>query len=214
MESIATLGSILGLGFLSGLRLYSTVLAVGLGIRFGFFEPPPSLEDLRVLASTPILLIAGFVYVVEFVADKVPWIDSAWDAIHTFIRPLGAAIIAGTALGEVNPTVKVAVVLLCGFVALSSHSAKAGTRLAANHSPEPFSNIGLSLFEDGVVLGGAWLVLQHPIVALVLVVLLVALIVWLVPKLFRLFRRSAGRVARVFRGGAGRAETGLTGLRD
>lgn len=190
MDAITILGTLLGIAFISGIRLYSTVLAVGLGIRFGVLHVPEALTQLQVLSETPILVIAGAAYAVEFLADKIPWVDSAWDAVHIFVRPLGAAILGAVAIGPVDPTVKVGAFLLCGTVALSSHSAKAGTRLVANHSPEPFSNVGLSLTEDGVVVGGAWLALAHPIVALGLVLVLLALIAWLVPKIYRLFREN------------------------
>ena len=149
------------------------------------------------MASTPVLIIAGVIYLVEFVADKVPWIDTLWDTVHTFIRPLGAAILGVAAVGDVDPVLRMGAFLLAGTVALSSHSAKAGTRLLANHSPEPFSNIGLSLTEDGVVVGGVWLALTHPLIALVIVVVLVAIIIWCIPKLVRLLRRS-GQTLRDF----------------
>lgn len=191
MPEITTLGAIMGLAFVSGLRLYSTVLAIGLGLRLGFITLPPALSHLDVLAATPVLVIAGAVYLVEFVADKVPWVDSLWDSVHTFIRPLGAAVLSVAAVGDVAPAVKVGAFLLSGSIALSSHSAKAGTRLVVNHSPEPFSNIGLSLLEDGLVVTGVWLAISHPIVALVLVLLLVTIILWSIPKLIRLVRRSA-----------------------
>lgn len=194
MQAIATLGTLLGLSFTSGMRLYSTVLAVGLGIRFGFIELPEALTHLRVLASTPVLAIAAVVYCAEFIADKIPWFDSFWDAIHTFIRPLGAAILGAAAIGSVSPAMQLGAFLLCGTVALSSHSAKAGTRLVANHSPEPFSNVGLSLGEDAVVVGGTWLAFAHPVVSFVLVLIAVAVIIWLIPKLFRLFRRNVARL--------------------
>ena len=200
MGAIATLGALMGLGFVSGIRLYSTVLAVGLGIRFGFFQPPGALSHLEVLATMPVLLISGTVYTAEFLADKIPWFDSLWDVVHTFIRPLGAAILGAVALGDVDPAWKLGAFLLCGTVALSSHAAKAGTRLSVNQSPEPVSNIALSLGEDGVVVGLTWLAFTHPIVALVLVVVLVATILWLLPKLIRLFRRNAGRAWAMFRG--------------
>lgn len=191
MPEITTLGAIMGLAFVSGLRLYSTVLAIGLGLRLGFITLPPALAHLDVLSATPVLVIAGAVYLIEFVADKVPWVDSLWDSVHTFIRPLGAAVLGVAAVGDVDPVVKVGAFLLSGGIALSSHSAKAGTRLVVNHSPEPFSNIGLSLLEDGLVVTGVWLAISHPVVALVLVLLLVAIILWSIPKLIRLVRRSA-----------------------
>jgi hypothetical protein len=199
MGTLAIVGSLMALALASGVRLYTTVLAVGLGIRFGFLDLPQQLSDLRVLAELPVLITAGIVYVVEFVADKIPWVDTLWDTIHTFIRPLGAAIIAATALGPVDPGVKVAVTLLAAGVAFTGHSAKAGTRLVVNQSPEPFSNIGLSVAEDGLVLGSVWLAFTHPIVALTIVLLVVALILWLLPKLVRLVRRQATRIGALMR---------------
>lgn len=194
MDQLATTGALMGLAFASGLRLYSTVLALGLGLRFGLITLPASLDDLQVLAATPVLVIAAIAYSVEFIADKVPWVDSIWDVIHTFIRPVGAAFLAAAALGDLNPVAKVAVALLCGGIAFSSHSAKAGTRIAANHSPEPFSNISLSLAEDGLVLAGVWLALEHPLIALTMVLIAVAFIAWTLPKLIRLLRRQFARL--------------------
>ncbi len=200
MDAISTLGSLMGLGLVSGIRLYSTVLVVGLGLRLGLLKPPPGLEHLSVLASTPVLIVAGVVYVIEFLADKIPLVDSVWDVIHTFIRPAGAALVAATALGPVDPGIKVGAILLAGFIALSGHSAKAGTRALINQSPEPFTNIGASLAEDGLVVGGVWLALSHPVVALVVVLVFIGLVIWLVPKLFRLLRRQLARLRGLFRG--------------
>ena len=200
MDALSTLGSLMGLGLVSGIRLYSTVLVVGLGMRFGLLHPPAALQHLDVLASTPVLIIAGIAYVIEFLADKIPIVDTMWDMVHTFIRPVGAAVVAATALGPVDPALKVGAILLAGSIALSGHSAKAGTRAVINQSPEPFTNIGASLAEDGLVAGGVWLALSHPLVALVLVLLIVGLIIWLVPKLFRMLRRQMVRV-RNFLGG-------------
>ncbi len=198
MPEITTIGALSGLAFVSGMRLYSTVLALGLGLRSGLLELPPALSHLHVLATTPVLIIAALVYVAEFVADKVPWVDTLWDSVHTFIRPLGAAVLGFAAIGNVDPALKVGAFLLCGTIALSSHSAKAGTRLAVNHSPEPFSNIGLSLLEDGLVVTGVWLAITHPVTALVIVLILVAIILWFIPKLVRLIRRSANTLGSFF----------------
>ena len=189
MDPLATLGALLGLGFVSGIRLYSTVLAVGLGIRFGFLDLPTGLAHLDVLASTPVIAVAATVYTVEFVADKIPLVDSMWDAVHTFIRPVGAAIVGATAIGPVDPAISIAVALMCGFVALSGHGAKATTRVAVNHSPEPFTNAGISLAEDGLVLGGVWLALEHPLISLGVVAVLVVLSVWLVWAFYSMVRR-------------------------
>lgn len=192
MDIITALGTLMGIGFTSGIRLYSTILVVGLGIRFGLLQLPSSFEHLSVLAQTPVLVIASVVYAAEFFADKIPWIDSAWDAVHTFVRPLGAAILGATAVGSVHPAVTLGAALLCGTVALSSHSAKAGTRLVANHSPEPFTNIGLSLGEDVTAVAGTWLAFAFPVIAFVLVLVAMLIIAWLVPKLARIVRRSVG----------------------
>lgn len=200
MDAIAMIGSLGGLAFVSGIRLYSTILATGLGIRFGYLKIPPELGDLEVLARTPVLLLAGVVFIIEFFADKVPWVDTLWDSIHTFIRPIGAGVIAAMALGDVDPAIKVGAALLGGTVALSSHSAKAGTRLLANHSPEPFTNTGLSLAEDVVVVGGTWLAITHPVAAFVIVALCLGLIVWLVPKLFRILKREGMLIRDFLRG--------------
>ena len=199
MHPLALLGSVSGLAFLSGIRLYSTVLVVGLGIRLGFLHLPESLSSLNVLATTPVLIMAGTAYTAEFIADKIPWFDSIWDTVHTVIRPLGAAVLAATALGDLDPVVKIGAILLSGAIALSSHSAKAGTRLLANHSPEPFSNIGLSLGEDALVVGGVWAAITHPVVTLVIVILLLAIIIWTLPKLIRLFRRQFNRLKEAVR---------------
>src|SRR5678815_2269483 len=158
MEVLNLLGSTMGLGLVSGLNLYATVLTVGLGIRLGLITLNPEMARLEVLASPYVLIAAGILFVIEFFADKIPWVDSIWDAIHTFIRPLGAAVVAATAIGAVNAETAI-IAALCAGISLSGHSAKAGTRLLANHSPEPFSNIALSLIEDVLVVAGSWLAL-------------------------------------------------------
>lgn len=187
MGVIQLLGSTLGLGLVSGINLYATVLVVGLGIRLDLIVLRPELHQLEVLANPIVIVVAGLIFVVEFLADKIKWIDSIWDAIHTFIRPLGAALIGAAALGEVSPE-SIVVALLCGGVALSGHSTKAGLRLLVNHSPEPFSNIALSLIEDVLVVLGTYLAVQHPYVMLIIVALFVTAFLWFAPKAFRLLR--------------------------
>jgi hypothetical protein len=187
MEILNLLGSTMGLGLASGLNLYATVLTVGLGIRLGLITLNPELAGLEVLASPYVLIAAGILFVIEFFADKIPWVDSIWDAIHTFIRPLGAAVVGATAIGAVNAETAIIAALAAG-VSLSGHSAKAGTRLLANHSPEPFSNIGLSLVEDGLVVFGSWIALKYPLVMLAIVVAFLLAFSWFAPKAFRLVR--------------------------
>jgi hypothetical protein len=188
METIQLLGSTLGLAFVAGFRLYATVLAIGLSIRFGLYHPGTAMEHLRILASMPVLVTAGVAFVLEFVSDKIPWLDTAWDSFHTFIRPIGAALLGVAAFGTMDPALKVAVVILCGGVALSSHSSKAAARVAVNHSPEPFSNIALSLAEDIAAPAGTWLAVSHPLVTLTLVAMFAAAFLWLSPKIFRIVR--------------------------
>ena len=156
------LASALGLGMLAGARLYATVFAVGLLLRFNWVALPPAWQHASVLADTRVLIVAGIACAVEFVADKIPWVDSAWDSIHTFIRPIGAALMASSLLSNVQPAYQVVLFLLAGGMALSGHSAKAATRLALNHSPEPFTNLALSLGEDAFVAGGLYMVVKHP----------------------------------------------------
>jgi hypothetical protein len=177
----------MGLGLVSGLNLYATVLTVGLGIRLGLITLNPEMARLEVLASPYVLIAAGILFVIEFFADKIPWVDSIWDSVHTFIRPLGAAVVAATAIGAVNAETAI-IAALCAGISLSGHSAKAGTRLLANHSPEPFSNIGLSLIEDVLVVVGAWLALTHPAIMLGVAVAFLIAFSWFAPKAFRLMR--------------------------
>ena len=177
----------MGLGLVSGLNLYATVLTVGLGIRLGLITLNPEMSGLAVLASPYVLIAAGVIYLIEFFADKIPWVDSIWDSVHTLIRPLGAALIGATAIGAVEPQTAV-IAALCAGVSLSGHSVKAGTRLLANHSPEPFSNIALSLIEDGLVVVGSWLALSHPAIMMTIVAIFLIAFIWFAPKAFRLLR--------------------------
>jgi hypothetical protein len=178
---LETLGFALGTSFASGLNVYATVAAAGLFQRFGIVQLPDSLQ---VLANPFVLGIAITLFVVEFIADKIPYVDSVWDAVHTFIRPPAAALIAYSAFGQVPEEWKVGSALLAGGVALTSHGAKATTRAAANTSPEPVSNWTLSILEDGLAVFLAWLAAAHPILTAVVVVVLVIVSVLLIWKLY------------------------------
>jgi hypothetical protein len=207
MEPIQLLGSAMGLAFISGIRLYATVFAVGIGIRLGLIHLDPALAGLEILSHGPVLVVAGCFYVAEFFADKIPWIDSVWDVLHTFIRPLGAAIIGAIALGDIDPTAKLVAVLVCGGVALSSHSAKAGTRLIVNHSPEPFTNIGLSCLEDGLDVAGVWLSLTHPTVMLAIVAVFIVVVIYFGPRVYRRAKATLISIYRWVSAKLGRANT-------
>ncbi len=185
MDVLQMLGVALGLASLAGINLYLTVFVTGLAVHMNWVVLPPALHDLGVLGDPVIVGVAGFLYLIEFFADKVPWIDTAWDSVHTFIRPVGAAALAVATLGDCHPVFEVVAALLAGGMALTTHVAKAGTRLVANGSPEPVSNIGLSLAEDGIVLGGLGLILWNPIVALVVALLACGLILSILPRLWR-----------------------------
>ncbi|HYO79962.1 MAG TPA: DUF4126 domain-containing protein [Bryobacteraceae bacterium] len=197
MDTLSVLGSAAGLGLLAGIRLYFTVFALGFTIRMGWFEPATNMEQLSVLAQTPVLLGSGAMFLAEFVADKVPWFDSIWDAIHTFIRPVGAAALGITALGSFDPSLTVLIGLLSGGVALGGHAAKAATRVAANHSPEPFSNWILSFAEDALVPFGLWVVVEHPLIAAVVVAVFLIVFLLLAAAIWRLFRSLFTRFGRV-----------------
>lgn len=199
MESFSLLGSLAGLGLASGVNLYATVLALGLGIRLGVLQLNPALAHLNILSDPIILTVAGVAYLVEFFADKIPWVDSLWDSVHTFIRPLGAAWLGITALGSVDPATNIGVALLCSGVALSGHSTKAGIRVLANHSPEPFSNAGLSLFEDVLAIAGTYLSIQHPIFTLIVIGIFLLFFVFFSPKLFRLLKAELRGFHRLLR---------------
>lgn len=185
MEILTTLGWALGLASLAGLNLYLTVFVTGLAVRMDWIVLPASLQDLNVLGDPIIIGVAGCLYLIEFFADKIPWVDTAWDSVHTFIRPVGAAALAVAAIGDAHPVFEIVAALLAGGMALTSHVAKAGTRLVANASPEPVSNIGLSLAEDGVVVGGIALLAWNSVVGLVVALLFTGLVVTFLPRLLR-----------------------------
>ena len=205
METITLLGTLMGFGFVCGIRLYSTVLTVGLCIHFGLIQLDPNLASLSILDNKYILTVAGIFYVAEFIADKIPWVDNFWDAIHTVIRPVGAAALAATALGPVDPVIKIIAVLVCGGVAFSSHAPKGLTRLLANgHHLYLFGiTFFISLFEDFFAIIAAWMSLAHPLVMLGVVLVFLALAPWLTLKLLRLIKHLGTsvfqRVASIYR---------------
>jgi hypothetical protein len=199
MNVLPMLGTVLGLGFSSGLNLYATVLATGLAIRFHWLALPPALAPLQVLSDPVILAVAGVLYLVEFVADKVPVVDHVWDAVHTVVRPLGAALIAWAALGYLDSRAAVILVLLAGGVSLTSHAGKAGARAIINASGGPLVglNLGVSVAEDVFAFVLAPLSVVHPIVMLVVVLIGVVAIAGLLAWALRGARRLArGRANR------------------
>jgi hypothetical protein len=175
----------LGLACLAGVNLYLTVFATGLAIHFHWITLASQYQSLAILGEPWIITIAGILYALEFFADKIPWIDSAWDTVHTIIRPIGGALLAIQVLGHHSPAMDVLVVLLAGTTSLITHSAKASSRLVANSSPEPASNIGLSVAEDVAVFGGLALIHYNPILAIGIFALAIAAFLYFAPKVFR-----------------------------
>lgn len=190
MDLITTLGRTLGFSFAAGVNLYATVAILGLAARYGAVSLP---AQFQVFNHDLVIGAAIVMYVIEFFADKVPWIDSLWDLIHTAIRPLGGALIAVTTLGDASPVMQGMAALLGGTVAASSHLTKTSTRAVANASPEPFSNWMLSIGEDVFVVGLGYLAVQYPIAALVVAVTLFVLIVIFAAVILRTVRRWFAR---------------------
>src|SRR5713226_2684542 len=187
MSPIETLGLALGAGFSSGLNLYATVATLGILQRFGVLRLPPGLQAL----SHPwVLGIAIALYLLEFFADKIPYFDTLWDGIHTFIRPPAAALIAFATAGGAQPEWRWGAALIAGGVALTSHGTKASARAAVNASPEPFSNWALSFGEGVLAVWLTWMATVHPVATTIIVTVLVALSVFLLYHLFRFARRA------------------------
>jgi uncharacterized protein DUF4126 len=186
------LAAILGISFSAGLNTYATVLALGLLDRFGIVDLPPGLHAV---ATAPVLIAAALLYLVEFVADKIPWFDTVWDGIHMVIRPAAGALLAYGVVGNVDPQWQVIAALAGGSIALTSHTTKASTRAAVNLSPEPFSNWFLSLAEDGVAFFLVWLVTTHPFIGAIVAVVLLAVAAFVLWKLSRFVRRAFRRAS-------------------
>lgn len=191
IEILATIGRTMGFSFAAGINLYATVAILGLAKRYGWVQLP---EQFAVFDNDVVIGVALVLYVVEFIADKIPWVDSLWDAVHTVIRPVGGALIAVGTLGDASPAMEGLVALLGGTLAAGTHLTKAGTRAVANTSPEPVSNWILSFSEDAFVIGLAALALKYPaaaaIVVLAGVVLMVVFAAWIVAAVRRRWTRQ------------------------
>jgi Domain of unknown function (DUF4126) len=192
MNPLETLSLVLGAGFSTGLNLYATVATLGLLQRFGLINLP---EHLHVLANPFVLGIAAVLYVVEFLADKFPYVDSIWQAVHTFIGPPAAGFLAFSATAAAPPALRWGAALLAGSIALTSHGTKASARAAANMTPEPFSNWALSFGEDILAVWLTWFATAHPTIAIIVVVVLVAISLYLLYRLFHFLRRTLSKLA-------------------
>jgi hypothetical protein len=194
MEWLVTLGRTMGFSLAAGVNLYATVAILGLASRYQWVQLP---DQFKAFDNPWIIGAAGVLYGVEFVADKVPWVDSIWDSVHTLIRPVGGAVIAVASLGDASPGMTGMIALLGGVVSASSHATKASTRVVANTSPEPFSNWFLSLAGDGFVIGLMFIALQYPLIALGVSVTILVLIVFIARSIWKWLRRREPMAAVV-----------------
>jgi hypothetical protein len=186
LEALATLGRTMGFSLAAGVNLYATVAILGLASRYGWVQLP---DQFKVFDNPWIIGAAGVLYAIEFVADKIPWVDSVWDSVHTLIRPVGGALIAVASMGDHSPVVTGLIALLGGTVAAGSHATKAGTRVAANASPEPFSNWFLSLGEDAFVIGLSFIALKFPLLSLGVSVAILLLMVFAIRSIWKWLSR-------------------------
>jgi hypothetical protein len=191
MESLQQMALAAGLAWASGIRLYAAIFIAGVIGRLGWVELPPGLVMLE---HEWVIGVSGVLMLGEFVADKVPAFDSVWDALHTFIRIPAGILLSWGAFSGSGPEVQFAAALAGGAITSGTHFAKAGTRALINTSPEPFSNWGASLTEDLTLIGGLYLIWQHPLVFLALLVVFLAAVAWLLPKLWRALRTLVRRL--------------------
>ncbi len=196
MDILETLAVALGFATLAGLNLYLVVFVTGLAINQGWVDVSATYPELMVLGDPAVMIAAGAFFCLEFFSDKVPWVDSLWDSIHTLVRPVGGALLAIHTLGPTEPAFEVIIALLAGGTTLVAHGFKSGTRLALNASPEPVSNVAASVTEDIAVLGGLALMSTNPILAAILCLAFLGVSLYLTPKLFRRIKAFFWMVGR------------------
>ena len=196
MDMISNLALAGGLSRASGLRLYLTVFIVGLLNRSNVINLPASLD---ILSNPVVLSVAGVLCVIEFLADKIPYVDSAWDSIQTFIRIPAGALLAMGAINASDPVIATITALLGGSLAAATHATKAGSRALINTSPEPVSNIVASFTEESLLISGGWLALMHPAVFVGLLGVFIVLMIWLLPKLWRGIKLILGNIGKITR---------------
>jgi hypothetical protein len=194
MDSISNLALASGLSWASGLRLYATVFVVGILAKFGYIHLP---ETLAILSNPMVIGLAGVMSTIEFLADKIPYIDSAWDGIHTFIRIPAGALLAMGAINTSDPMIATLTALLGGSLTGMTHATKAGSRALINTSPEPVTNIAASFGEESALITGGWLVFAHPAVFIGLLCGFILLMFWLLPKLWRNIKAVLGHIGRI-----------------
>ncbi len=190
-----TIALTMGVAWASGINLYAAILVLGILGTTGGMALPPNLE---ILTHPMVLYAAGAMYLIEFVTDKMPGIDSGWDGLHTFIRIPAGALLAAGAVGEVDPALALTAGILGGGVTAGTHATKSGARILINASPEPFSNIITSVAEDLLVIGGLWTALQYPWAFLCFLLLFALFVIWVMPKIWRGIKKIFGFISRLF----------------
>ncbi len=191
----ATLALTMGLAWASGINLYATLFTLGYLANTGNIDLP---SDLQIVANPAVMGAAGLMYCVEFVADKIPGIDTGWDTLHTFIRIPAGAMLAAGAVGDLNPAVELTAAILGGGLAAGSHATKAGTRVLINTSPEPFTNWTASIGEDVAVIGGVWASLHYPVAFLIALFLMILLMIWILPKIWKGVKKVFSFIIKLF----------------
>ncbi|MFA6164696.1 MAG: DUF4126 domain-containing protein [Methylobacter sp.] len=191
-----TLALTMGLAWASGINLYATLFTLGYLANTGNIDLPP---DLQIVANPMVMGAAGVMYFIEFFADKMPGVDTGWDAMHTFIRIPAGAMLAAGAIGDLNPVVELAAAIMGGGLAAGSHATKAGTRVLINTSPEPFSNWSASVAEDVAVIGGVWACINHPVLFLIALVFFILMMIWLLPKIWAGVKKVFSFIGNLFR---------------
>lgn len=193
-----TISLTMGVAWASGINLYAAIFVLGLLGTTGNIALP---ESLQILTDPMVMTAAGVMYFVEFIADKMPGVDTGWDTLHTFIRIPAGALLAAGAVGDVNPAVALTAAILGGGLAAGAHAVKSGSRVIINTSPEPFTNWAASIAEDVAVIGGLWVALHHPWLFLVLMIVFIGLMIWLLPKIWRGIKKIFGYIGRFFKHG-------------
>lgn len=194
-EILAYIALSMGVAWASGINLYAAILVLGL---LGSSGNMPLPEALQPLQNPLVIGLAGLMYCIEFFADKIPGVDSAWDTLHTFIRVPAGAVLAATAVAEVEPSLAIAAALVGGGLTAGTHLTKTSSRLLVNTSPEPFSNIGISLAEDALAIGGLWAALHYPLLFLIFLTIFLMLMIWLLPILYQGIRGIYDTLRRFF----------------
>lgn len=190
-----TLALTMGLAWASGINLYATLFTLGYLANTGNIDLPP---DLQIVANPMVMSAAGLMYLIEFFADKMPGVDTGWDAVHTFIRIPAGAMLAAGAIGDLNPAVELAAAIIGGGLAAGSHATKAGSRVLINASPEPFSNWIASISEDVIVITGVWACINHPILFLIALAGFILLMIWLLPRIWAGVKKVFGFIGNLF----------------